>query len=160
NLNPSGDGSLPAAVQAADGDPGSSINFDPSLQGTITLANELDITSTTSINGPGAGQLAVSGGNTNRVFGIAGGTSGDIHNLTIENGKAAEGGGILNNGGQLTLVNMVLSSNLAIGRAGNAGGTAGANGSAGGDGLGGAIANEGGTVTVVSSQIVSNVAQG
>ncbi|HEY7425725.1 MAG TPA: hypothetical protein VH682_15960 [Gemmataceae bacterium] len=160
NLNDSGDGSLRAAVQNADANPGSSINFDPSLQGTIPLANELDITSNTSINGPGASQLAISGGNAARVFGIASGVSVDIHDLTIENGLAAEGGGILNNGGQLTLVNTVLSNNQAAGAAGAAGGTAGSSGSAGGNGLGGAIANEGGSVTVVSSQIVSNMAQG
>ena len=55
NLADSGDGSLRAAVLAADADPGSTIDFAPGLHGTIALSKtngELDITSNMTINGP------------------------------------------------------------------------------------------------------------
>jgi hypothetical protein len=74
NLNDNGTGSLRAAVQAADASPGSTIDFAKGLHGTITLTSgELDITSSTTVNGPGANKLAVSGNNASRVFEIAAG---------------------------------------------------------------------------------------
>jgi predicted outer membrane repeat protein len=109
-----------------------SINFAAGLSGEIPLANTaaqsgfsilndtrpVDLT----INGPGAGVLAVNGNNVTRVFGIALGANVTIRGLTIKNGNAPDtgmststdsGGGIYNNGGTLALSNSTLSGNSA-----------------------------------------------
>jgi hypothetical protein len=68
NNQDSGPGSLRADIAAAN--PGDTINFAPSLAGqTITLTSgELSITKGLTIQGPGAGQLTVSGNNSYRAF--------------------------------------------------------------------------------------------
>src|SRR5262249_4546764 len=68
NNQDSGPGSLRADIAAAN--PGDTINFAPSLAGqTITLTSgELSITKGLTIQGPGAGQLTVSGNNNYRTF--------------------------------------------------------------------------------------------
>jgi hypothetical protein len=127
------------------------INFAPGLSGTDTLQQgELYITDPNLvINGPGANNLAISGGNQSRVFEVAAGTQVQLSGMTIENGYifnsgnvlwstyGYDGGGILN-WGKLTLNGDTLSGN-------NAGG------------YGGGLANEhGGTVTVTGSTVSGN----
>src|SRR5438552_2018004 len=76
---------------------GSSINLNPGY-GELLLNRDLNI------DGPGAGNLAISGQNQTRVFQVAGTVT--ISGLTIENGSANYpygnfgfyGGGILNAG--------------------------------------------------------------
>ncbi len=104
NNHDSGPGSLRQAIADAAG--GGTIKFSPALRGqTITLSaasGPLDIAKNLSIDGPGAGQLAVSGGGATEDFNIASGASVTISGLTITGGSAVQGGGITN-AGNLTL---------------------------------------------------------
>ena len=94
----SGDSSLRAAIAAAA--PGDTIIFDHRLDGqTIALTSgQLTIAEDLSIVGPGAGKLTVSGGGLSRVFAVGAGDTVSLSGLTIANGSADEGGGILNAG--------------------------------------------------------------
>src|SRR5215468_5234075 len=118
NLADSGPGSLRAAITAANLTPGANvIQFAGGLHGTIPLSStngELSITRDLMINGPGANQLTVSGGNVTRVFDVSGGSTHlSMTGLTIANGLAvpttfvpglaAFGGGLLNNGANVSL---------------------------------------------------------
>jgi hypothetical protein len=134
------------------------INFAPQVQGTITLdraLGQLNIKDALTIDGPGAGLLAIDGGHdpTNpnptgvRVFAIAAGVTAEIDDLTITHGRADNGGGILNAGGDLTLSRVVLSNNQALGASGRL-----ANG--------GGVFNQGGTLTVDHSTFSDNHVRG
>ncbi len=127
------------------------IQFSPKLDGdTITLTSgALDISKNLQIDGPGAGELTVSGGGTSAVFAI---TADDLNvtisGLTIANGSAASGAAITNGSGTLTVTNDTFSSDLA-------------NGSfIGGAGLGGAIYSPGGSLTVTDSTFTFDQAVG
>jgi predicted outer membrane repeat protein len=127
NTNDSGQGSLRNAIATADSQPGGGkIVFAPQVSGTIELSSgPLTITNNVQIDGPGAGQLAVSGQGASRVFVIDGGSYGGasqvtIKNLTIEDGLATSdlafppsGGGILDLMASLTLRDCTLDSNEA-----------------------------------------------
>ncbi len=146
NLFDHGAGSLRAAVQSGD----ATIDFKQGLHGTIVLTSgELDISSSTTINGPGADQLAVSGNNSSRIFEIAAGNVA-ISGLTTTNGKevGANGGGILiDAGATLNLDNVVLANNSAYADA------------SGNYGNGGGIENDG-SLTVTASAFTNNLASG
>jgi hypothetical protein len=119
----SGAGSLRADIAAAQA--GDTIAFAPSLAGqTITLTSgELVINKSLTIQGPGAGLLAISGGNTSRVFEVSGSTTAGpnvlLSGLTITGGNGRGGpvdsdggGGVLNrNGSTLTISGCTLSNN-------------------------------------------------
>ncbi len=99
NTNDSGPGSLRDAIAIASG--GDTIDFDPGLEGqTITLTGgELAVTQNLDIEGPGADLLTISGDATGRVFDIGGGANVTIAGLTIADGLADHGGGILDEPG-------------------------------------------------------------
>jgi hypothetical protein len=141
NLNDSGPGSLRAAVAAANANPGAdTIVFTPGLHGTIGLTSgELLITDSGTINGPEASRLAVSGTNAGRVFEIAAGFDVALNGLTVTHGYAFSGGGILNDGSNLTLSADVLSQNVA-------------------GFLGGGLDSEGGNLTITGCTISGNLA--
>jgi hypothetical protein len=113
NTNDSGPGSLRNALAVAnDGD-----TIDATgVSGTVLLTSgELQITRNVTINGPGAGSLAVNGNGTFRAFKIET-SEAIISGFTITNGLAADGnggGGILNLGG-LTLSDSVVSNCSAL----------------------------------------------
>ena len=115
NTADSGPGSLRDALAAAnDGD----IIAATGISGTILLTSgELQITHAVTINGPGAGSLAVDGNGTFRVFDNL--TSGaSISGFSITNGSATGdfGGGIFNEGGNsatLRLSDCIVSGNSA-----------------------------------------------
>jgi hypothetical protein len=131
NTNPSGPGSLAAAITASDTTAGpNTINFANKVHGTITLAGtELLIeNNSVTINGPGANKLSVSGNNASRIFDITTGLNVAINGLTITHGFATGpgflvpgpgngllGGGILNQGSKLTLSADVLTQNVVLG---------------------------------------------
>lgn len=132
------------------------INFDAGVFGsaqTITLGGtELTITNNGSltINGTGANNLTVSGGNLSRVFFINAGANATISGLTISNGNgygtlSYHGGGIYNHG-TLNLINSTVTNNKA-----------GFSGTLGGSG-GGGIFNHGGTLNVTNSAVSNNEA--
>ncbi len=110
--------SLREAIDQANTNPGAdTVVFSPSLSGTIVLAQgELtfsDISGATTITGPGASTLSISGNNASRVFTINSRASATISGVGITGGMAAtNGGGILNNG-TLTLSHSTVSGNTA-----------------------------------------------
>lgn len=120
NLADSGDGSLRAAVLAANASPGADlIEFARGLRGAIVLTSgELSVTDGLTISGPGASKLTISGNNASRVFDIAQAQVA-LSGLTIADGLAtgttALGGGILNTGGNLTISQTTFSNNQARG---------------------------------------------
>jgi predicted outer membrane repeat protein/parallel beta-helix repeat protein len=105
--------SLRADIAAAKN--GDTIVFASSLDGqTITLKSELLINKNLTITGPGAGQLTVSGHNSSRVFEVASGMQVSLSGLTISNGFAVNGAGILvDTGAVLAVSNSTLSGNSA-----------------------------------------------
>ncbi len=142
---------LNEAISAANSNGQSdTIGFAPSLSGDILLSAEAggftiqndspeeDLT----INGPGAGVLAIDGNGQVRPFEIASGAKAIIDRLTIKNGShnAGGGGGIYTNGGTLTVTNSTISGNSTS------------------DLGGGGILNRGGTLTVTNSTISGNSA--
>jgi hypothetical protein len=128
-----GDGTLRGEIAAAQS--GDTIDFATALDGqTITLTGgQLLINKSLTIQGPGAAQLAVSGGGVSRVFQVAQGTNPvTVSGLTICNGAPAgtgSYGGAIDNFGTLTVSGCTFTGNSAY--------------------YGGAIENEtGGTLTV------------
>src|SRR4051794_37102107 len=114
SLADSGAGTLRAGVASGAG----TIRFAPGLHGTITLASEIAITSSLAIDGPGANRITVSGNNATRVFEVSGASTPlSIDELTIANGRAAPagpaafGGGLLNDGADVSLSKVVFASN-------------------------------------------------
>ncbi len=145
-------------------------------------AGELDIDANVTIQGKGAGQTIIDGNNTDRVIEVLGGNV-SIKGVTIQHGRVtSDGGGILNNGGRLSLSSVVVANNVAVGAVGSFGGGNGGNGAlgnaggnggegvggaggaggAGGVGQGGGIFNGGGaTLTSTTTLAIStNVATG
>src|SRR4029077_10627549 len=124
NTNDSSPGSLRQAL--ADANDGDTIDFDPSLKGqTISLTSaELVINRSIIISGPGPNLLAVSRAQNApafRIFNLMPGRSVTIQGLTISNGLAPEfgcGGGILDEGSLLSLINCTVSGNSTDGTGG------------------------------------------
>jgi hypothetical protein len=132
NTNDSGPGSLRDALATAN--VGDTIDA-TGVSGTILLTSgELQITQSVTINGPGAGTLAVDGNATFRVFDNVIFLNVTISGFTITNGL----GGILNTGG-LTLSDSIVSNSRTF------------------NANGGGIANNG-TLTVTNSIITGNSA--
>jgi len=169
NTNDSGPGSLRQAL--ADANDGDTIDFDPSLKGqTISLTSvELVINKSITISGPGPNLLAVSRAQNApafRIFNLMPGRSVTIQGLTISNGLAPEfgcGGGILDEGSSLSLINCTVSGNSTDGTGGGICADANAtltidsstlSGNYAGD-YGGGIANSG-TLTINNSTLSGN----
>ncbi len=114
NVNDSGAGSLRAEIAAAHNNV--TIVFDPSLDGqTITLTRgELVLNKSLTVQGPGAGSLAISGGGFSRMLEVdqAKKQNVTVSGLTITGGSAGAGGAILNYG-KLTVTSSTLSGNSA-----------------------------------------------
>ncbi len=139
------------------------------VTGTIVLTSgELVLTTDVTIVGPGAGNLTISGSNASRVFQVASGVI-NISGLTIANGNGSTGGGgILQTGGTLTIINSVISGNTAAFDGGGiyqiggvltiSGSTISGNYAPGGGGDGGGIHTFGSTTTISNSTISGNTA--
>ncbi len=116
---------------------------------TITLTSgELVIDKSLTINGPTAKSLTISGNLSSRVFNVNAGKTGTITSLTVNNGRAAFGAGIYNQG-TLTIIASTINGNVSANGADNGAG----NGANGGDG--GGIYNSG-TLNVINSTISGN----
>ena len=118
NLNDSGPGSLRQAVLDSDAAPGGDrILFQSTLSGQLTVASELPITETVAILGPGANLLAISGGNSSRIFYVhpaAPSSPVSISGLTLRDASApGSGGAILNEASHLTVDHAVITQNHA-----------------------------------------------
>jgi hypothetical protein len=160
NLNDSGVGSLRFELgQAQDGD---TINFDPSLHGTITLTSgELQVSRNVKIEGPGSADLSISGNHASRVFEVLSGADAAISGLTITNGVAnAPGSGVnlVGGGGIFVAQNATLTLTGSV-VAGNIGNSTSATTASPGlvAGTGGGIFNAG-TLTLTDDLISGNTA--
>lgn len=167
-------GTLREAINYANAYPGTTIQFNPKPNTTITLTSELPpiLGTGTTIDGtlPGGGTVTIDGGSTSttpgyRVFFVGGVSAADpapsnvtISNLDIQHGRAqgeagnpGGGGGaglggavFVSQQGNLTLDNVSLSGNQAIGGAGGTAGNAEFGGGGGGvDGVGSSGATAG-----------------
>jgi hypothetical protein len=160
NLNDSGVGSLRYQLsQAQDGD---TVTFDPSLKGTITLTSgELKLGRDVTIEGPGSGNLSISGNHASRVFEILSGADVAISGLTVTDGVAnAPGSGVnLVGGGGIFVgqdATVTLTDSVVTGNIGNStGATAAAPGLVAG--TGGGIFNAG-SLTLTDDVISGNTA--
>ena len=123
SLADSGPHSLRAGILSGD----TTISFAPGLHGTITLTSgDLAINHSVTIDGPGENSLSVSGDNASRIFDISGSANVAISGLTITDGVATTGGGILLEGSaSLNISNCDLNHNEALGN-GAGGGFGGA----------------------------------
>jgi hypothetical protein len=135
-------GSLPYWVNYADNHGGGTINFGPSVTGTINLNSPLLITANMEIDGPGMARLTISGQNKTEVFCVSSPFASapivaTINDLTIANGSASIGGGLYEQSAALNLSRDTLANNLAFGQ-------------------GGAVYTAGGTVTVMDSVFSGN----
>jgi CSLREA domain-containing protein len=175
------DCTLREAINAANANPdASTITFAANVRGVIALQlGQMTINQNTTIIGPGARALAISGNNSSRVFNILGGTV-LISDLTITNGHVtglvgspgqsgggmggvggnAFGGGIYNQAG-LTLSNCWVVANMAQGGTGGIGGVDDANfpagaGGSGGLGTGGGIYNNFNSLTLIDCTLSGN----
>jgi len=122
----SGHISLRSAIQAANSKPNADTILLPTgtLKLTIAGANEdnaatgdLDLKNNVTIKGKGASSTTIDGNNLDRVFQVLSGKV-QISGVTIENGKANEGGGLLNSGGKVTFTSVVIAHNVAQGTTG------------------------------------------
>jgi predicted outer membrane repeat protein len=133
--NPTDTGSLRYAILNEPS--GTTINFAPSVSSPITLTHgALNITANLDIEGPGADILAVDGNHGSTVFMTRPGVTATIAGLTIADGKASQGGGILNKG-TLTVEGCTIANNSAP------------------SGQGGGILNKG-TLTLTDSTVANN----
>jgi uncharacterized repeat protein (TIGR02543 family) len=107
----SGAGSLRQAIEnVCDG---GTITFDGDY--SITLASSLTISRDMTIDGAGHA-ITVSGNNAVRVFQVNSGVTFSLNQLTVTNGRAAtgeSGGGLLNDGGTVTVTGSTFSNNSA-----------------------------------------------
>ena len=131
----------------AGSDATNTINFSPSLSGTIVLASSLpDITKNLTVNGPGSDRLTIDGQNLYQIFRID--SPGDsstvsIRNLRLVRGYASSGGGVFAGpGDNLSLTQMVFEDNDAAA-------------------FGGAVCcNVCGSLTIAHSRFTNNTATG
>ncbi len=137
-----GDLSLREALRFA-GTDAPTVTFAPALAGkTILLTfGELTIDRAVTVRGPGAGQLAVSGGDRFRVFSVTDGAVSaatvNVSGLKLTNGKGFIGGAVINFE-NLTLDGVTVADSQAIV-------------------TGGGIDNEaGGTLVVTNSTVTNN----
>ena len=121
-------------------------------------------------------QVVADGGGAGRVFQVTSSVTVIFKNMAIEHGKAtnggnvggtaALGGGVLIDGGQVTMSSASVASNSAVGATGAAGKPAKSVGQKGGTGGNGASADGGGiylatgTLNIVNSSISNNKALG
>jgi hypothetical protein len=160
---------------------GSTITLDSAL-GTLLFT---DTTGTTSVQGPGATALAISGGNAIAIFNVQPGASVVLDGLTLTQGHtlgfgggirnlgtlavsdcaftnnfAVSGGGV-NNDGILTVANTTFSGNVATGGGGLANGATATviNSTFAGNhaAAGGALSTETGPLTLTNCTISGNV---
>ncbi len=99
----------------------------------------------TTITGPGADLLTISGNEASRVFEIRRG-SAELSGLTITGGSAESGAGLYNNNGMLTLANCTISGNTIPSTSDSRGG--------------GGLYNYGGTSTLTDCTISENMSYG
>jgi CSLREA domain-containing protein len=134
-----------------------------------SATGDLDILTDLTVSGAGAASTTISGAGHDRVVDVAVGTTVSIMGVTLADGQApagtdggpaapgsagGQGGGIRNNGGDLTVTDSVVRDN--VGGAGGNGGAGGATGGAGGNGGPGGGIFTTGKLTLVRSSVIGN----
>jgi len=132
---------------------GGTVTF--ACDGTIILASTITNTVDTLLDGAGH-QVTISGSNAVRVFYVTTNVVFALANLTVANGWATNGAGILNAGGMVNITNCVFSGNRAEGSAGP---NNPPHGPPGQDGCGGALDNAG-IINAVGCTFIGNSATG
>ena len=144
-----------SAIQAANAKPHADTIILPAGTFTMTIpptgnddasTGDLDINGSVTIKGARAGLTIIDGNHLDRVFTIVRGAVA-ISDITIENGLALSGagGGVFNGGGNVTLTNVDVEHNVAMGIDNGNGVTGvshGAVGNPGGAGVEGAMPRE------------------
>jgi predicted outer membrane repeat protein len=109
-------GSLRSAVQLANYNAGSTVQFDSSLNGsTITLASQIAIQAAMTIQGPGSDKLTISGNNATRLFSAY--TTGftplnvTMSGLKLTAGNSSKGGAVYSKNIALTLQDVLVTGN-------------------------------------------------
>ncbi len=99
---------------------GNVISFAPALMGKlITLTSgEILINHSLTINGPGAGNLTISGNNNSRIFHVDDGSDSSLltvtlNSLSLVNAKSSVIGGAIDSAENLIVTNSVLSGNTS-----------------------------------------------
>jgi hypothetical protein len=173
NSADSGPGTLRSAITNAAS--GAVITFAPNLSGaTITLSNTLTINTNLAIDASALpGGLQINGNHAVQIFNVASNITVFLNSLTIIDGSASGDffpgffGGVIYNGGTLTLTNCTLSGNIAYNGGGiyNVGAltlnqcTLSGNSASGFNGTGGGIYNDfEGTVTLNQCTLSGNSA--
>jgi hypothetical protein len=149
--------------------------YNLSLAGRLENAaatGDLDVTEAgqpLTIQGAGIGETEIDANGLDRVLHVFPGTTLILRGLTVRGGLAidngttagteAKGGGILNNGGTVTLIGAAIDSNTARGVDG-ASGASGADGGSGSNAKGGGIFSFGGFLTLKGSRVIHNQAVG
>ena len=147
-------------------------------QDNAAAQGDLDITDsghTVTVQGQGAGVSIVNGNGIDRVFQVLGRANAVFRKMTIEGGVArddgtagvlpgttiAEGGGVLvQGGGHVTLSQVSLTGNRAIGGNGGAGTGATVNGTPGEAAEGGGLFLSTGAINLTGSKVSGNAATG
>ncbi len=113
NDNDSGAGSLRAALGAAVA--GETINFAPTAYGTITLSSApLEVATSVIIQGPGPKKVTINGNNAFEDLAVDANVTATVSGLTFTGGEvpaSSYGGGGINNYGDLTVANCVVTGN-------------------------------------------------
>ncbi|MFN2624095.1 MAG: choice-of-anchor Q domain-containing protein [Chthoniobacterales bacterium] len=113
-----GDCSLWDAANAANAHPGSTIQFQAGLSGTITTklqASGINLVAPVTVVGPGARTLTISGAGLGRMLNVQS-RGVVISGLTFANGHfTSNGGAILNNNGDLSLTDCEFFNNVVVG---------------------------------------------
>ncbi len=130
NTNDAGAGSLRQAIIDANNAAGAdTIVFADTLADqspdTIALTSgQLTISGDLTILGPGGSLLTINGNTASRVFQVDPNVVATIADVTIANGRASDGAGVLNNGGSTALVRINFNNNIATNAGGGGGGIA------------------------------------
>lgn len=117
NLDDAGAGSLRQAIADADADAAhDTIVFASGLSGQIDLVSPLHISTSMTIEGPGADAVTLDGGGTVGIFAIDTAVRGEpvsISGFTMTRGRATDGGAIYAADALLTVRDSVITGNTA-----------------------------------------------
>ena len=173
----SGHISLRSAIMAANAKPNSDTIILPTGTFKLMIAGsgedqdatgDLDINGNVTIKGKNSSASIIDGNNLDRVLEVLSGKV-SISNVTIQHGLSAEGAGLLNQGGQVTLTSVKILNNAAVsanatagqnGTGGGLDGNAGSPGGSAGSAAGGGIFNNAGSLSLVKCVIAGNQAVG
>ncbi len=123
---------------------GGTVTF--ACDGTITLTDTVSNQYDTVLDGSGH-NITISGGNAVRMLYNSTNASLALLNLTVANGRCTNGAGIFNDGGTLTLSNVLFETNIAYIQDSSSGGPEG-----------GAIYNRAGAVNATNCNFYGNAA--